>query len=260
MLVEGWLDDYTEYEVEQKVGQKITKSVSRAVKSHIRNLMHTIFQRALFWEMLDKNPINLVHQSQKRMRKPRALMIEGFKLLVPQLAEPYKTIVIVHQCLGLRVCETVALQWGDISFENLTVHIQRSFVRGEVNSVKTAKSDSALPLDPDLATILLQHKAHAVYTTDTDYVFAGPTGAIRWPESMLHDHIKPAAGRAGIGNVGWHTFRHTYSTLLHELGAKPAVQQELLRHADIRTTMNLYTQAIPASTREAASMAVKALL
>jgi integrase len=54
--------------------------------------------------------------------------------------------------------------------------------------------------------------------------------------------------------------RHTYLTLLHEFGAKPAVQQELLRHADIRTTMNVYTQAVPASTREAASKAVKALL
>ena len=38
--------------------------------------------------------------------------------------------------------------------------------------------------------------------------------------------------------------RHTYATLLHELGAKPAAQKEQLRHADIQTTMNLYTQAV----------------
>ena len=76
---------------------------------------------------------------------------------------------------------------------------------------------------------------------------------------MLADHIKPAALRAGIGNVGWHTFRHTYSTLLHALGTTPAVQKELLRHANIQTTLNIYTQAVTAAKQEAASKVVSAL-
>jgi site-specific recombinase XerD len=41
--------------------------------------------------------------------------------------------------------------------------------------------------------------------------------------------------RAEIGKIGWHTLRHTYSTLLHELGAPLAVQKDLLCHSDIRT-------------------------
>jgi integrase len=52
--------------------------------------------------------------------------------------------------------------------------------------------------------------------------------------------------RAGIGKVGWPTFRHTFSSLLHQTGIKLAVQKELLRHADIQTTMNIYTQAVSA--------------
>ena len=185
---------------------------------------------------------------------------EEFKLLVPQLAEPDKTMVIVHQCLGLRSCETVALRWLDIDFDKLTITIQRSFVRGEVNEVKTIASEKVLPLDPDLATILLVHKARATYKADTDYVFANASGGVRWPESFLADHIKPAAERAGIGNIGWHTFRHTYATLLAELDTKPAVQKELLRHANISTTMNVYTRAVQKSLRKAARKAVKALL
>jgi site-specific recombinase XerD len=39
--------------------------------------------------------------------------------------------------------------------------------------------------------------------------------------------------------------------LLHALGFDLKVQQELLRHADIRTTMNIYTQAVPTALREA---------
>jgi hypothetical protein len=49
---------------------------------------------------------------------------------------------------------------------------------------------------------------------------------------------------AGIGKVGWHTFRHTYSTMLGSAGTDIKVQQELLRHANIQTTMNIYTRAL----------------
>jgi Phage integrase family len=61
--------------------------------------------------------------------------------------------------------------------------------------------------------------------------------------AVLVDYIKPAAERAGLGTIGWHSFRRTFSTLLRSNGVDIKVQQELMRHADIRTTMNLYTQA-----------------
>ncbi len=73
------------------------------------------------------------------------------------------------------------------------------------------------------------------------------------------DRLKPAAVKAQIGAIGCHTFRHTYSTLLHALGTTPAVQKELLRHADIQTTLNIYTQAVTAEKRKAASKVVSAL-
>jgi len=61
------------------------------------------------------------------------------------------TMVITIACLGLRVCELLGLQWGDIDFEKLTVKVQRSFVEGEIYPTKTEASASELPLDPDLA-------------------------------------------------------------------------------------------------------------
>jgi integrase len=126
-------------------------------------------------------------------------------------------------------------------------------VRGVIEPTKTDASEGILPLDADLAELLLAHRSRATYVSDSDYVFANGSGNARWPESMLTDHIKPAAVKAGIGNIGWHTFRHTYSTLLHALGTKPAVQKELLRHANIQTTLNVYTRAISEEKRKAAS-------
>ena len=40
--------------------------------------------------------------------------------------------------------------------------------------------------------------------------------------------------------IGWHTFRHTYSTLLRSVGAEFKVTQELMRHSTLRTTMDVY--------------------
>lgn len=244
IAVEDWLESYAH---------------SRQVKSHVRNLMHTLYQAAIRWEMTGRNPIDLVRQSRKRLKTPRVLTPAEFKALLAELAEPYKTMVITIACLGLRISELLGLQWRDLDFENLTVKIQRSVVEGEVNETKTEASESALPLDPDLAEVLLAHRAQSPHAADSDYVFAGATGKPRWPDGILADYLKPAAAKAGIGDIGWHTFRHTYSSLLHALGATLAVQKELLRPADIQTTMNIYTQAIPAEKREAASRLANAL-
>jgi integrase len=67
--------------------------------------------------------------------------------------------------------------------------------------------------------------------------------------------LVPAAKKLGIGRIGWHTFRHSHSS-----GVDLKVQQELLRHADIRTTMNIYTQAAPSALREANSKVVQLVI
>ena len=62
------------------------------------------------------------------------------------------------------------------------------------------------------------------------------------PTAMLEMQIKPAARAAQLGDrIGWHTFRHSYSSMLRQLSVEVKVQQELPRHADIRTMMNIYT-------------------
>ena len=64
--------------------------------------------------------------------------------------------------------------------------------------------------------------------------------------------IHPELRNLGIGKrVGWHTFRHTYSTLLKAVGTDVKVMQELLRHASIRVTLDTYTQALTPAKRAA---------
>ncbi len=72
--------------------------------------------------------------------------------------------------------------------------------------------------------------------------------------------IRPAAVTVGITRrFGWHTFRHTYSSLLKANGADTKVMQELLRHASSRVTLDTYTQAFLSHKRKAQSEVVRPL-
>ena len=68
--------------------------------------------------------------------------------------------------------------------------------------------------------------------------------------------------RAGISGkiVGWHTFRHSLGTNLRALGVDVKVGQELLRHANAKIILDLYTQAISSQKREANAKVVEMLL
>ncbi len=81
------------------------------------------------------------------------------------------------------------------------------------------------------------------------------------PWSLQYRLLCRAARRAALGEgIGWHTFRHTCESLLRANGEDLKVQQELLRHADIRTTMNTCTQAMPAAKRDVHRKVVRMIL
>src|SRR5258706_2327314 len=77
------------------------------------------------------------------------------------------------------------------------------------------------------------------------WVFASPVNQGRWPylaQEIMRHHIRPGARKLAITKrIGWHTFRHTYSTLLRSTGAELKIMQELLRHSTIRVTLDTYT-------------------
>ena len=65
---------------------------------------------------------------------------------------------------------------------------------------------------------------------------------LRWRESYtgFWRELERASKEAGIGHLGTHAFRHTYRSWLDAVGTPIAVQQRLMRHSDIRTTMDIY--------------------
>ena len=246
------------------------KSLPLAPKTrgNVRNVLAVIFNCAMRWGLIDLgvNPVSLVRVKgiSRRQSEPRILDSKEIQALVAQLMEPCRTAVIFALGTGLRCSELFALKWLDFNWEQLTVLVRRAIVDGVVGEVKTRYSGAGLPLDPALAEVLFNWKRTSQFGQENDWVFASSQKAGELPfrsSAMLANQIKPAAKAAGLGDdIGWHTFRHTYSSLLRQLGIDVKVQQELLRHADVRTTLNVYTQAVSEQKRVAHSRVVKMVL
>jgi integrase len=228
-------------------------------KSHVRSLMHTIFQCAERWELTAKNPIKLVRVKggTKRQKTPRVLTPEEFELLLPLIREPFRTMVLVAGCLGLRVSEIVALRWGDFDFPGLTLLVNRSIVHGRIGEVKTEYSRDSVPLDPALVEALMQHKKRSISTPE-GWLFANPVTRSPYHQEEIQKRYIRKAGIAA--EIGWHTFRHSYRSWLDETGAPLTVQKELMRHASIQTTMNVYGKAMTDTKRQAHRRVVELVL
>jgi site-specific recombinase XerD len=115
-----------------------------------------------------------------------------------------------------------------------------------------------------MAEDLLRWRRQSTYTSDDDYVFASETMRGKqpyWPDNPMKRHIRPVAKANGINkNIGWHTFRHSFGTLLKANGEDVKTVQELLRHANSRITLDVYTQAVNSNKRAAQSKVVKMMV
>ncbi len=228
--------------------------------------MKIMFDCAMRWEIVEcgRNPMSLVRIKTSKPKPARLryrLTPKQVGSLLAEFTEPYRPMAVIAVCLALRASEVAGLQWGDFNWLDGSVLIQRSFVLGGENEVKTQGSRKRLPLDPDLQAVVLQYNTRCEIPGNP-WVFVNPATGV--PYSMTNaqsNRLEPAGRAAGIGEgLGWHSFRHTYSSLLRALKVDIKVQQELLRHADIRTTMNIYTEAVSESLREANSRIVRLLL
>lgn len=240
-----------------------TLPLANGTRAKLRNLMHALFNHAMRWEFFSRNPITLVRQSAKRVHAPDVLTTEEIGKLLLELREPWRTAIYVAVTTGLRVSELLALKWGDVNFAAGEIHLSRGIVRQHVGEMKTEASRKPVPMDKRLAGVLVRWRETAPYGQDGDYIFASPDKhgtQPYWPNAAMEDHIRPAALRAGIQKrVGWHTFRHTFGTLVNSEGADVATTQALMRHANASITMDRYVQAVTSAKREAQSRLVQAI-
>jgi len=256
LVVEQWLEDVP---------------LSPKSKGHVRGLMNILFTMAMKWKLfpIGRNPMELVSIKGgiKRRSRPAILSQRQVALLLKSIHEDHvRLFVILGMCLGLRLSEVLGLQWGDIDWEELQISVRRGVVQGRLGDVKTEYSEAQVPLDRELAKLLRRWKSKAEFAGPTDWIFASPFAGGKNPyfPTAVRRKILAGAMRAGLTHLlrGEPTkiFRHSYRSWLGASDTPMAIIKDLMRHADIRTTMNEYGNAMPDPMRTANSKVVQMTL
>lgn len=137
---------------------------------------------------------------------------------------------------GCRLGEALALQMKDVDMKENVIHITKSVgFHGNqpfINPPKTKTSVRTVPLLPPLKQRLKELKLKP-----TDYIVSGEKPLTK---SILYRRWMNYCKSKGI-DIDRHSIRHQYATTLYEAGIDAKSAQELLGHAQISTTMDIYT-------------------
>ncbi len=224
---------------------------------HIREVLSILWNLAMRRGdvPVQENPMELVEVKGIKKRRHRVLTAAEFHSLLEALSEDValRTMVMVAVTFGLRISECLGLKWKDVDWLRRTLMIERGVVKQIVDDVKTEESARSMAIAPELIEVLSRWKQASQFTGLEDWVFASPTALGRQPLSYNHvwGRLGEAGKAAGIGHISSHCFRHTYRSWLDSVGTPVGVQQKMMRHADIRTTMNIYGDALTDDMREA---------
>jgi integrase len=212
--------------------------------------MHGLMEFAMWSGLMDvsRNPISLVRNigATRKVRRARSLTAEQFHALLKELQEPFATMALLSVCLGLRISEALALRWADVDWLGSLLSVRRGIVNQIVGDVKTQGSAKTFHLAGELLERLRFWEESSQFSGAEDWIFASPFKLGRLPYSYTgtRQELERASKAAGIGHVSSHVFRHTYRSWLDAVKTPIAVQQKMMRHTDIRTTMNIYGDVV----------------
>jgi integrase len=198
--------------------------------------MYRLFDKAMLWELLDveRNPMELVEVKgiSKRKKRPHVLQVKDAWKILDVLAQPYRTIVLIALCFGLRISEILGLRWTDFDFKRSVFLIQRSAVGRRLNKLKTSTNRTKSRSNGASFSELEKWRALCL-DSEEGWLFPSPaTGRPYHADSIRADCLVPTGLQLGLGRIGFHMFRHTYRAWLDETAAPVGVQR---KSCDTRT-------------------------
>lgn len=229
---------FSSYAFLQEIFNNFENMTFSTVKT-IRFIVKNVTSFAVKMEYIDNSPIDLVTFKwvEKEEKQKSVVSFETFSQAYNELKDNYAITIAIGYYTGMRIAEILALKESDIDFENneINIHNQLIYVGRNtkdyeiVSKLKTKKSKDTIPLNDQLKELLLEYlkKHHSEYICQKDNKFYYVT--------YLDKILKNKYG------FSFHDLRHTFASNLYESGVDIKTTQELLRHSDINTTLNVYT-------------------
>lgn len=215
-----------------------------------------------------------------RTEEGRTLTVDQARLLLDQVAEHRMGVLILLSLVfGLRRGEALGLMWSgfdpDAGILRVTHAVKRIKNRDPgaaqktklvIAELKTRKSRRTLCLTPELVEAIKRHRVrhnHERLQAGAEWVEHGlmfPTvfGTPSDPDNFSHLFSKMTK-RAGLGHWHPHELRHSGASLMLAQGTPLHVVSEVLGHASIAITKDVYGHLLEGDKR-AATAAISGVL
>jgi integrase len=187
----------------------------------------------------------------KTVRPKWALTTQQATQLLEALPPLARAMAGLAMLSGLRRGELFALRWRDLDEQQRLLIVREAVYEGCFDTPKTSAGVRQIPLSDGGLMLVAAWKARVKHSGPDALVFSTWSGKPISPNNVLRQQIFPACDALGFKRATWLTFRRTYSSWAHEKGVPGKVVAQLMGHAKVDTTLNVYTQVIDGALRAA---------
>jgi integrase len=263
----------TPQQVQSLYAAKLAAGLSSTTVAHLHATLHTALDHALRLGLVQRNVTELVD-------KPRVLRKE-MHIWTPEQARTFvattagtrlRALYVLALSTGMRQGELLGLRWQDVDLEHaalsVTASLQRPRTGLKINPrPKTRSSRRRIVLTPQMVATLREHRTAQIAERlrqgelwqDQDLVFCNAIGGAYRSTNLEHHNFKPLVRKAALPVIRFHDLRHTAATLLLVQGVKPKIVSEMLGHARVAITLDLYSHVLPSMQKDAAAAMATAL-
>lgn len=220
------------------------RSATTARRCH--TLLHSALKQAMREGLIVRNVAELADAPRPSHHEMRPFDVEESRRFVGGIAgDPLEALYLLALTTGAREGELFALRWGDLDVERRTWMLRRKVRRvtglGRLEGPpKTRAGNRRVILLPPVVAALPQGHRPA-----DGLVFPTSRGTAREPQNFLRREFYPLLERLQLRRIHFHDLRHGTATLLLALDVHPSVVQRILGHADVTTTLRVYSHVLP---------------
>jgi integrase len=213
--------------------------------NEIKKIFSTILTDAVQDEIIEHNPIKKskplpTHQS----KEVEPFSIDEIEAILKNCSGQEKHIISYLFFTGVRTGECIGLKWSDISFEQRTIHIQRTIGRGIEGPPKTKQSIRHIDITDRLMKVLIDQ--YKITGHKNSYVFLNQKGNHYFDSSKLRDYMwKRVLKKAGVRYRPIYQTRHSFCSLHIQAGEDILWISKTIGHSTPKTTLEKYSRYIP---------------